>query len=56
MLIKVISGILKSQFPVPLLGIFIGLAFSFFIGIASGLYPAIKASKIDPIKAIFYFD
>jgi len=55
-LVKAISGVLKSEFPVPVLGIVIGLAFSFFIGIASGLYPAIKASKIDPIKAIFYFD
>jgi putative ABC transport system permease protein len=28
------------------------LAFIFIIGIASGLYPAWKASKINPIEAI----
>jgi putative ABC transport system permease protein len=36
-------------------GILLGFAFSFGIGFLSGLYPAIKASRINPIEAIYYF-
>lgn len=53
-LVKLISIALKFSFPVPIEGILLGLGFSILIGIFSGLYPAIKASKIDPIKAIYY--
>ncbi len=56
MLVKVITVALKFSFPVPIEGILLGLAFSLFIGFASGIYPAYKASKIDPIKAIYYFE
>ncbi|MBC8384109.1 MAG: ABC transporter permease [Candidatus Cloacimonetes bacterium] len=55
-LVSVVAGLLKMSFPTPVLGIILGMAFSLFIGLLSGLYPAIKASKIDPIKAIFYFE
>ena len=46
------------QFPLylPMAGIGLGLGFSVLIGFLSGLYPALKASKIDPIKAIYYHD
>ena len=56
LLVKVITVALKFSFPVPIEGILLGLAFSLFIGFASGIYPAYKASKIDPIKAIYYFE
>ncbi len=56
LLVKVITLALKFSFPVPIEGILLGLAFSLFIGFASGIYPAYKASKIDPIKAIYYFE
>jgi putative ABC transport system permease protein len=56
LLVKVITVALKFSFPVPIEGILLGLAFSLFIGLASGIYPAYKASKINPIKAIYYFE
>ncbi len=56
LLVKVITVALKFSFPVPMEGILLGIAFSLFIGFASGIYPAYKASKIDPIKAIYYFE
>ncbi|MDP8268698.1 MAG: ABC transporter permease [Candidatus Tenebribacter davisii] len=56
LLVKVITVLLKFHFPIPIEGIMLGIAFSLFIGLASGIYPAYKASKIDPIKAIYYFE
>ncbi|MFA7025444.1 MAG: FtsX-like permease family protein, partial [Candidatus Cloacimonadaceae bacterium] len=46
------------HFPLylPLPGVLLGLFFSVLIGFISGLYPAIKAAKIDPIKAIYYHE
>jgi putative ABC transport system permease protein len=46
----------KIPMPMPYQGMALGLTFSVFIGFLSGLYPALKASNIDPIKAIYYFD
>ncbi|MDO9576593.1 MAG: ABC transporter permease [Candidatus Cloacimonadales bacterium] len=55
-LIMIIAKAIKFNFPIPTLGIFLGLGFAVVIGLISGLYPAIKASRIDPIKAIYYFE
>ncbi|MBN1326514.1 MAG: ABC transporter permease [Candidatus Cloacimonetes bacterium] len=55
-LVKVIAMALKADFPVPIQGIMLGIGFSVFIGILSGLYPALKAARLDPIKAIYYFE
>jgi len=56
LLVKAITVALKFSFPIPLEGILLGIAFSLFIGFASGIYPAYKASRINPIKAIYYFE
>lgn len=48
------SLILGFAFPVVIEGILLGFAFAVIIGILSGLYPAIKASTINPIQAIYY--
>jgi ABC-type antimicrobial peptide transport system permease subunit len=55
-LIMIIAKAINFNFPIPTLGILLGLGFAFVIGLISGLYPAIKASRIDPIKAIYYFE
>ena len=55
-LITVIAQAIKFNFPIPVEGILLGLGFAVVVGLLSGLYPAIKASRIDPIKAIYYFE
>jgi len=56
LLIKIITMAMHFTFPLPFQGILIGFGFAAFIGALSGLYPAWKASRVDPIQAIFYFE
>jgi putative ABC transport system permease protein len=37
---------------VPWLWILVGLGMCIGVGIFSGLYPAIKASRLDPVEAL----
>jgi putative ABC transport system permease protein len=56
LLITIGSAALKIALPLPVTGIFLGLGFAVVIGLISGVYPAWKAARIDPIKAIYYME
>jgi len=46
------SLFLQTGFVVPWLWVVIGVVICFITGLAAGLYPALKAAKLDPIMAL----
>ena len=51
---NVVALILKTGFVVPWGWVIAGIFVCSFVGLAAGLYPAYKASKLDPINALRY--
>jgi putative ABC transport system permease protein len=51
---SLIASLAKFDFVTPWLAIFIAFGTTFVVTIISGLYPAIKASKLDPVEALRY--
>lgn len=49
-----ISFMMESPFVMPWMWIGLGIGICFVVGMISGIYPAIKASKLDPIEALRY--
>jgi putative ABC transport system permease protein len=49
---NLMSLLIGGSFIVPWLWIICGLLLCFGVGLASGIYPAIKASNLDPIDAL----
>ena len=53
--LSLISKAIDFPLYLPVQGVLVGLFFSLVTGFVSGLYPALKAASVDPIKAIYYF-
>jgi putative ABC transport system permease protein len=51
---NIVAVLLKTGFVVPWLWVIIGIVVCSFVGLVAGLYPAVKASKLDPIVALRY--
>jgi putative ABC transport system permease protein len=51
---NLVALLLNTGFVVPWGWVISGIFVCFFVGLAAGLYPAYKASKLDPIVALRY--
>jgi putative ABC transport system permease protein len=51
---NIVTLILGGSFLIPWAWILLGVVTCLIVGLFSGLYPALKASKLDPIEALRY--
>lgn len=51
---NIISIFLDSSFIVPWLWVILGFMLTLVVGVVSGLFPAMRAAKLDPIESLRY--
>ncbi len=50
----IVAALIKGQFIVPVEWMALGIVVCIIVGVISGLYPALKASRLDPIESLRY--
>lgn len=51
---QIIQIFLEMRLPISIFSVFLSIIVSIFVGVCSGLFPAIKAAKLNPIDALRY--
>ena len=51
---NIVTLMIGGKFLIPWAWIFLGFTICMIVGLASGLYPALKASRLDPIESLRY--
>ncbi len=51
---NIVTLMIGGNFLIPWAWIFLGFTICMIVGLASGIYPALKASRLDPIESLRY--
>lgn len=51
---NIVSSYFEGEFIIPWLWIIVGVIISMAVGVIAGMYPALKAAKLDPVESLRY--